>query len=284
MAEDTRSGASLPPSAAVALLTLKLRAALQEADAAEAAVEAIDVDRARADLRVQLDTITTERRAALDAELEAERNTAAASLEAARAEAEGIVAEAQRHAAELAKLKPAEPVITTEVPAVPTVPIVPTAPIVPAAEHLGSDDIALPSEVEPEFEAEFEAVPVIEPEPDAELVAAVETAFSSAITTYEGTSAWAPVPVVGSQVASGPTVSIDAEAFARVFATVLATVLDERFTAWRTAMPGTAFAQPALVVPPPQKKSLVRRLFHLDTVLMVLAAAIVIVLLFAWMG
>ena len=241
MAEDTRASSSLSPSAAIALLTLQLRAAIREADTAEAAVDAIDLDRARVDLKMQLDAIRADRTASLDAELVAERETAEGVLASARAEADQILAAARLHAAELAKAAPVtepEPEVVTPAELIP----------ITVGQAHDNDEVALR--------------------------ASVETALAQVATT----------PAQG----SGPLVTIDSEAFARVFATVLATVLDERFAAWRSTAPvGALPAQNnAFQIAPtvPAKRSGLRKVFQLDTVLMALAGAIAIVLLFAWLG
>lgn len=244
MADDVRP--PLSPSAAIALLTLQLRAAMREADTAEAAVDAIDLDRARADLKMKIDEIRAAKRAALEAELAQERAAAEATVAAARVEADGIMAAARLHAAELAKSVQPEPVVVQPEP-----------------------DVVQPVELLP-----IVIAPAETPD-DLELRASVETALARVTTT--------PAPE------SGSLVTVDSEAFARVFATVLATVLDERFAAWRSAAPAGAITTqhvvtPSVTVPAPPKRSLARRVFQLDTVLMALASAIAIVLLFAWLG
>ena len=255
MAEDTRASSSLSPSAAIALLTLQLRAAIHEADTAEAAVDAIDLDRARVDLKMQLDAIRADRKASLDAELVAERETAEGVLASARAEADQILAAARLHAAELAKAAP-----------------------VPEPELIAEPLVESVVEPEPVVVTPAELIPITvgqaHDNDEVALRASVETALAQVATT--------PAP------GSGPLVTIDSEAFARVFATVLATVLDERFAAWRSTAPvGALPAQSnAFPIAPtvPAKRSGLRKVFQLDTVLMVLAGAIAIVLLFAWLG
>lgn len=251
MADDVRP--PLSPSAAIALLTLQVRAAMREADTAEAAVDAIDLDRARADLKIKIDEIRAAKRAALEAELAQERAAAEATVAVARVEADGIMAAARLHAAELAKSVQPEPVMVQPEPVV--------------------------VQPEPDVVQPVELLPIViapaETPDDLELRASVETALARVTTT--------PAPE------SGSLVTVDSEAFARVFATVLATVLDERFAAWRSAAPAGAITTqhvvtPSATVPAPPKRSLARRVFQLDTVLMALASAIAIVLLFAWLG
>jgi len=152
-----------------------------------------------------------------------------------------------------------------------------------ASDGATSDDIWLPaaavvedtSTVDPW--SEF-APPV--PASSTEIESAVQAAVAQSIVVDR----WADVPAARYGDQSQAVVTVDAEAFARVFATVLATVLDERFAAWRSGMVGPLAPQ-ALVAPAPeQKPSLARRFFHVDLILSVLAGAIVLVLLFAWLG
>ena len=84
--------ASLPPRAAIALLTLQLRAALQEAQSAEAEEADADHDAAREQLRARLEPLMAERRQALDAALAQARSEASASVAQAHRTASEIVA------------------------------------------------------------------------------------------------------------------------------------------------------------------------------------------------
>jgi hypothetical protein len=269
------SGGNLPPAAVTALLTLRLRSALQDAEAAEAEAVAFAQQQppaAAAQTSAEVDGL----RRTLSLELDAERLAAAARLDAARQEAARIVDDAHQRAAELRR--------QWEAPAVPAAPVVP-APMAPPAE-------ARPAEARP-AEAPLSHLDVAEvdpwsefarPEPVAppEVAMAVEAAVAQSIVVDR----WADVPATQAADGGPTVVTVDAEAFARVFAAVLATVLDERFAAWRSGMGPYA---PAAIVdhganPAAPAPSLLRRVFHVDVVLSVLAAAIVIVLLFAWLG
>jgi hypothetical protein len=82
---------ALSARAGIAVLTLQLRTAIQEAAAWEAEEAAVDHTVAREQLRARLEPLVRERRAALDAELSEVRSQAAASLQAARREAAEIL-------------------------------------------------------------------------------------------------------------------------------------------------------------------------------------------------
>lgn len=264
------SGGNLPPAAVTALLTLRLRSALQDAEAAEAEAVAFAQQQPPA-AATQTSAEVDGLRRTLSLELDAERLAAAARLDAARQEAARIVDDAHQRAAELRR--------QWEAPAVPAAPVVP-APMAPHAEA-PSAETPLPhldtAEVDPWSE-------FARPEPVAplEVAMAVEAAVAQSIVVDR----WADVPATRAADGGPTVVTVDAEAFARVFAAVLATVLDERFAAWRSGMGPYA---PAAIVdhganPAAPAPSLLRRVFHVDVVLSVLAAAIVIVLLFAWLG
>jgi len=83
----------LSPRAAIALLSLQLRSALQDATEAEAAADAIDVDAALWQLRSRLTPLIEDRRRALEAEVAIERELAAERIAEAHVEAERIIAE-----------------------------------------------------------------------------------------------------------------------------------------------------------------------------------------------
>jgi hypothetical protein len=241
----------LSPRAAVALLTLQLRGSLQEAAAAEAAEAEADHDAAREELRARLEPLMDERRRALDAELAKARAEAAAAVAAARRAASAIVASASSIAEVTA------PVVRIDTPTEPTgVPL--GQVVVPLAERPAPVMAVVPA-----------SVPVRHPDLPAPRGAAVI-----------GGPMQPDLPSLGQP---GPiTVVIDADAFARVFATVMATVLDERFAAWGAGVPnGPGFAlQP---VAAPAKPSFWSQARHLDVFLMGLAMAVVLVVLAAWL-
>jgi hypothetical protein len=95
----TATPSVLAPRAAVALLTLQLRAASQEAVAAEHAVVDVDTAAVVSELRSRIGPLAEDRRRALDDELARTRAEVVASVAAARTEAMAIVAEATDGAA-----------------------------------------------------------------------------------------------------------------------------------------------------------------------------------------
>lgn len=258
-----RQGGKLPPAAASALLTLRLRAALQEAEAAEAEEAAFLAENPH-DGGPSIEAAVAERRAGFAAELQQARDTASRRLDEARREAERIRSEAQARADELVRQRNAPPP-----PPAPVVTVDPTPSVVIEPTPSAS--------LEPDPWVEFARPGTMAP---PEVAMAVEAAVAQSIVVDR----WADVPASRAADGNPAVVTVDAEAFARVFATVLATVLDERIAAWRSGMVGPLAPQ-ALVAPEAEKKpSLLRRVFHVDVVLTALAAAIVLVLLFAWLG
>ncbi|MGZ4724094.1 MAG: hypothetical protein ACXV8L_07775 [Ilumatobacteraceae bacterium] len=88
----------LPPRVGIALLTLQLRASLQEAAVAEAEHTRLDPDSALCELRARLVPLIEERRRLLNEALEVARVDAAAAIAAAHREASAIVADASEQA------------------------------------------------------------------------------------------------------------------------------------------------------------------------------------------
>jgi hypothetical protein len=99
-APSSSTNSVLPPRAAIAQLTLELRASLQEAAAAEEADARIDTDAAVAQLRARLEPLIQARRCSLDQSLAQARTESAAAIAQARLEAEAMVAEAPSHDAQ----------------------------------------------------------------------------------------------------------------------------------------------------------------------------------------
>lgn len=254
---------SLPAAASVALLTLQLRAALRDAEEAEASEAAIDLEAARAQMRPRLDALVAERRIALDSDLTEARQAADDLVASARSEAAAMLEEANRRVAELALLAPPPPPMEQ-----------------PEPESIGPTMFVVPTETMALAE------PAVSSETVVVLERAVERAVAESLNPLPESEIdpWAVHGVQSVSAEGSPVVTVDAEAFAKVFATVLATVLDERFAAWRATMLET----PTLSATPPQvvsaREPFARRMFHLDIVLMALAAAIIVVLLFAWLG
>jgi hypothetical protein len=206
----TSNGFVLAPRAAIAQLTLQLRAAMHEVAAAEVDHDSIDQEAAVSQLRARLAPLMDARRRTLDEALATAEVEAATAVAAARLEAESIVAG-------LASVEPVE-VVTT------------------LAEENGVEvsSISAYDEMSPD-------------EP-------------TAVELYQS-----PAP-------GAPTINIviDAEAFARV----IASVLGEHLTAPRATAPDTH------VAPKPSMK----HARHLDVFLVGLATLIVLVILAAWIG
>ena len=74
---------------------------------------------------------------------------------------------------------------------------------------------------------------------------------------------------------------IDAEAFARVFATVLATAIEERQPVW--APTAQMFSTLPIAPPAPVKQSFWSHAKHVDVLLLSAAMVIVLVVLAAWL-
>ena len=89
----------------------------------------------------------------------------------------------------------------------------------------------------------------------------------------------APVLAPGHALVPAHNPGFDAEAFATVFATVFATKLDERLGSWTPPVAGA----PGLPATTP-KPSFWAHAKHPDVLLVGFAAAIVIVVLVAWMS
>jgi len=209
----TQGTAALPPRAGIALLTLQLRAALQDAADAEAAAVVGDDDAAREELRGRLEPLLDERRRVLDA-----------ALVQARVDAAGAVAAAHRAASVMLAQAAAQPPVVEQPPAVeePAIVVQPAVVDEPA---------------------------VVEPAPIVVEAAAIETAVVQAVGALAMVENRSSLPVQQVPI----NVVIDAEAFAKVFATVFASMLDERASAWGGGMAGRqAFAPAPAPVPAKQ--------------------------------
>lgn len=331
----------LSPRANVAMLTLQLRAALQEAAAAEAEADSIDRDAALRQLQQRLQPLVDERRRALDQELTAVREEAAARIAAAQREAEAI-----RAATPSPPPPPPPPPAPTSLvePPPPPVALVPPSPVAlvppspaetetveadvetvddPRVVALGdgvdmewsrpeaeivepeADERRVPDLDEPELDEPEADDPDLDESRDDDDVEGVETTpLGDGVavewgmpdsTTRSGPSTWAgplpddPVPVDEAPTTVLPavraeeprperstTVVIDAESFARAFAAAIAPVLEQRAQA---APPTYRIVQAA-----PKKKGFWAHAWHADVLLAVVAMAIVLVVLFAWMG
>jgi hypothetical protein len=261
MGAESTVPASLSPRAAVAMLSLQLRAATQEADTAEADANSVDETAAREQLRARLEPLIAERRRTLDESLAATRADAAEAILAARTEARRMI----EQAASVAEARRAAV----------------------AAERAASIEAQViePEVVEPEPEVEVEAIEpdVVEPdvvEPDVVEVIAPDEVFrpttAAETHTVAATQAGAPVHI---------TVAIDAEAFATAFATVFVNLMEERMGGTQAAFaPRLALGQ-MMMMPEaaPAKPSFWSNARHLDVALVGLATTIVLVVLAAWL-
>jgi len=246
--EQQMMSAALSPRASVAMLSLQLRSAVQAAAATEASVAAIDQEAAREELRSRLAPLLADRRAQLESSLTAAREAAAAEVSAARRVAEVMVATAKSPAVRRAEPDPQwEPV-----PLAPLVPLVPLAPLVEQAFTAAPE-----SPPEPQF--------VHEPEP---ALVVMDVA--------------AEPPRVAPVAAVPVNIGIDAEAFARVFAAVFASMLDERL-AGSPPFPGHQFAA-IPVAPQLPKKGFWASALHVDVLLLGAAMVIMLVVLAAWLA
>lgn len=259
---------SLPPTAAVAMLTLRLRGASQDADRAEAAERAADHDAARREMRTRLDAMIAERQRLHEATLTAAVEAAAADIDAARRAAAAIAAERQaeaERAAAIAAAHLAEP-SASSAGATPTVaPATTAAPISGRAEPFATRPPTPPT-----------ADQMADGADDA---AAREHISADAGPTTAATSAPAAGAGDGAHVAASPQVMVDAEVLARVFATVFSSMLDERLAAWSRAAAG-----PAALAPAPPRRRVWSYLRHPDVLLLTLATVICVVVLLSWMS
>ncbi|MCU1366777.1 MAG: hypothetical protein JWN39_2416 [Ilumatobacteraceae bacterium] len=250
--------AALPPRAGIALLTLQLRAALQEAEEAEADDAAIDHDAAREQLRARLDPLVEERRRALDDALAAARADAETRVAAAHRAATVMAAQAARRAGPPGAVTPRAPA---------------RQPIVDESPRLITQ--VVPS-VAPVTEA---AGPVVGP-----TVIPIADVPQSKPTNEVWRPADTPTPTADAPSGT-TTLVIDAEAFATVFATVFASVLDERLSALGTGLqapPPWAYGPPP--VPAPVKQSFWAHARHTDVLLLSFAMIIALVVLAAWLA
>lgn len=243
---------ALSPRAGIAMLTLQLRAVQKAANEAEAAELEADEDAARQELRDRLMPLLDDRRAALELALTEARTDAAAEVAAARRAADVMLARAQSPAA--------VPVSAVVAPVVATMPVIePTPPpTLPSWDSLSSVDVPAPLIV-----AATEPLAVAATPPLASLAEAA--------------------PVSATPVNSAPvSIGIDAEAFARVFAAVFASMLDDRLLGGGI---GPSHQMPALAAPsPPAKKGFWASALHVDVLLLGAAMVIMLVVLAAWLA
>ena len=275
------------------MLTLQLRQAVSEAEAAEAesAADAIDMEAARQQMAAKIEPMLAARRAAMDEELAAARAAADTTVAKARRAAAVMAAQAARAAEPEPEL---EAVTEREV----------EAEVEHVAELEAEAEVEHIAEVEAELEPEVEQVAELEPKPEWMIVTVPTVA--PALPTDDPWAVWARPnddvaaddglepevePLVAPvephiTVVNTPNIVLDAEAFARVFATVLAearagqpTVPPEYLAALQ--------AQAQLVAPAAQKAPVKKGFWanakHLDVLLLGLGAAIVLGILAAWL-
>jgi hypothetical protein len=239
---------ALSGRAGVAMLTLQLRSALQEAANAEAEEAAADRDAARDKLRAQLAPLVADRRGAFEAELALVRVEASASVAAARRAAAAMVTQTYS-LIEQARWEP--DLFTAPVEEEVVAPVVPIiAPLAPAPS------LALPTP-----SLVVEALPPVD-----EMLHWFDDASPGRLTTTAPTVA--------------TTVGIDAEAFAHAFATAFAALLDERGANWAVGMP--AISAPAGPAGP--KPSFWTHARHPDVLLIGLAMIIMLIVVAAWLA
>jgi chemosensory pili system protein ChpA (sensor histidine kinase/response regulator) len=307
--------ADLSPRAGIAMMTLQIRAITQEAATIEAQYTPIDHEAARQQLRDRLNPLIEQRERGFVEELEAVRSETERTLGAARSEAADIVAERharladeQAAAAEEAARLEAERAEAERLEAERL------AAEAAEAERLEVERLAAEAAEAERLEAERReaeraaaerlevarlalaanavAAPTIAAEPSTEVAAEPMAQFiAEPIVPNE---VFAPAPGLTPQNAPAPAtlpvlasnqapvnVTIDADAFARVFATVFASLIEHRLVDQPTQM----YMRPMMEAPAPApaKQGFWSQARHPDVLLMGLATAIVLVVLAAWL-
>jgi hypothetical protein len=214
-----RGDVAVVARADIARLTLRLRAAQREAAEAESAA---NVDpTAAATLEARLAPLVEQRRDALTAELERVRDEALAAIADARRRADEV----------LARFAPPVAPAPAVVPDVPVVAVVPPAPVMPA-DAPAVDVIGLPIDSPANWITPAEGIPVTPAEPVAQPIVAdpaIDNVWAPSRPAAAADAAQAvPVPGDVPPLVPAASVLIDAEAFARVFASMIAQVIDER--------------------------------------------------------
>jgi hypothetical protein len=283
----------LAPRAAVALLTLQLRAAQKEAAAAEAEVAGLDIenDPALVELRARLAPLLEERRRALDAELAEARAAVESVVVSEPGRGEAVEPEPIVEDSVVAWLPPVrvddelDPVALADLAASEGLhdePIARTAPVDAAAvdvEPIGSE--AAPATSWP--------APVVELDPIEDF-----SEGAPGVEVDEADEVWSPWqrPSVGDDPAAAPapllptlrteqpvTVTLDPDAFAKVLAVAIATVIEQL-----PERPATVYTYPPYATAPAKKKSFWAHAWHADVMLAFVAMVIVIIVLLAWMA
>ena len=299
----------LSPRAGVALLTLQLRAALQEAAAAEAEDAGWDLDESISHIRSRLAPRVEDRRRALDEEMTHERVAATDALARARADAAAIVANAQAAAdadhdrreqqealaaAALVVHEVADDDVANEGADV-------AVDIAVEGAEVASDG-AEQADSAPQTEppGQFDEPPLVDRPTGADQAEATQPVDASTVETLArltalrnlvdelmratATGAALPSLVPSPPESASVKVVIDADSFGKAFSTAIATMMDERLAMHRAQQEAWMTA-PWRVVPaaaPPPKKSFWANAWHADVLLSVIAMIIVLVVLVAW--
>jgi hypothetical protein len=304
---------SLSPRAGIAMLTLQIRATLQEAAEVEAQYVDIDHDAAKRQLRERLEPLVQERTRSFTEAIDAARAEAARSIAAAHDEASRVRSEAaaraaaalaaaeqaaaeqaaaEQAAAEQAAADEAERVAAAEAERIAAEEAALAAAAIDATALDATPDWALlDAETdtvieEPALVDEPEVVEVVEVTDDPVEVLQPSEVFAAPITITTDTATDSPFarqtlpPPPPQQI----NVSIDAEAFAKVFATVFASIVEQRL---QHVPPAPAYV-PYAIAPPapaaPVKQGFWHHARHPDVLLLGLATAIVLVVLAAWLA
>ena len=256
MSSETHQSMSpaLSPRAGIAMLTLQLRATNQEAAALEQQYVDIDHESAKRELRARLEPLIAER-----------TRSFTEAIETAKAEAVDVVAAAEREAESIRAERLA-------------------AAAVEEAERLAAAELAASIDDEPAWQPEIDPVAVEVPAAieDTEVVQATEVhpPLERPATTVASPFARTGAPLPPPQQIN---VSIDAEAFAKVFATVFAAIVEQRLQHVPPA-PYLPYAIAPAAPPAPAKQGFWRHARHPDVLLLGLATAIVLVVLAAWLA
>jgi hypothetical protein len=253
----------LSPRAAIAMLTLQLRAATQDAANAEREEADADEQAAREQLRARVEPLLDEHRRELDVTLAKERAAAAAAISAAHRAASVMLGQASP-----AELSLPPDGALAETVAAAAEPCPPEAPLLPQPDdlELAADPAALVAAAEP---------PTVEPVTAPEEAANPAAQSGTPVIAIPASSAPATVPPIN--------IVIDAEAFARVFASVFATILDERMPARANGVYNGPMYAPMVLPAAPVKQSFWSHAKRVDVLLLGAAMVIVLVVLAAWL-
>ena len=260
----TASTPALAGRAELARLTLELRAAVRDAEAAELAAAAAGLDMAREKLRARLQPLVEDRRTAFEAELIEVRAEAAASIAAARRAAAAMVTQEYSLADRVAVLEESAASIESQ-----------------------RLTIGVPALVHPQYVPLFASLAVAPPPESLPPVDEMLRWFDdrpTADTDAPQVDAPPAVAPPASHAQLAPTnVGIDAEAFAQAFAAAFAALLDERGGSWGVGVPGVS------VVAGPagrsgRKPSFWTHARHPDVLLIGLAMIIMMIVVAAWLA